>query len=135
WAPVTDINGRLSMNRDVISVVAPGANLRVGEQGSIAVSRLQADLSDLSSKPLLRVKAQTRADAQLYQEALTKTALADVVPPFVQGLSGQGDGLLGLVLQIPLDDVERTIFRAGLDFNGASLRYSTWPPLEGVSGT
>lgn len=135
WAPVTDINGRLSMNRDVISVVAPGANLRVGEQGSIAVSRLQADLSDLYSKPLLRVKAQTRADAQLYQEALTKTALADVVPPFVQDLSGQGDWLLGLDLQIPLDDVEQTIFKAGLDFNGGSLRYATLPPLEGVTGT
>lgn len=134
WPPLVDLKGKLNLNRDRLSVQSSAGGLAVTEQTRIAVSRIDASMTDLFGSPKLSLRARTAAPAQGYLAALTKTALADTVPSAVTEIKGTGDWTMELDLTMALDNIENLDFQTSLDLNGGSLLYADFPALDKVGG-
>lgn len=134
WPALVGLNGKLSLNRDILSASIQSGGLAVSGDSRIEVTRLEASLENLFSNPALKATARTRSPAQNYLKALTDTALADLLPGMVSSLRGTGDWTLDLDLGMPLDEIDDVAFKAVLDLHGGSLQYADLPVLETVTG-
>lgn len=134
WPALAGLDGKFSLNRDVLSAQAHAGGFVVTDQIRVAASRINATISHLYSSPKLEVQARTQSAAQNYHKALTATALAQVVPAMVNQLKGQGQWNLDIDLAMPLEDVEQVDFKATLDLNGGSLAYAELPAFQKVTG-
>lgn len=134
WPALVGLNGKLSLNRDVLTASIQSGALAVTPDTQVDVIRLEATMENLFSNPVLNVQTRTRSEAQGYQKALTDTALASIVPGMVRDLKGTGDWTLNLDLGVPLADVDDITFKAALDLHGGTLQYADLPALESVTG-
>lgn len=134
WPALVAMNGRFNLNRDNLVALMQSGGLEVSKGVNLEANRIEATLTHLFSEPALELKARTRGTADLYQKAMTQTALDGVLPPMVRQLNGRGDWSLDLELAMLLDDVENPAYKATLDLHGGSLQYAQLPPIEAVSG-
>ncbi|AWB33530.1 YhdP family phospholipid transporter [Orrella marina] len=134
WPALVGLNGKLSLNRDILTASIQSGGLAVAPDTRVDVTRLDASLENLFSNPVLKAQARTRSPAQGYQKALTDTALAASLPDMVADLKGAGDWTLNLDLTMPLDDLEAVAFKASLDLHGGTLQLADFPALESVTG-
>lgn len=134
WPALVGLDGKFSLNRDVLSAQAHAGGFSVTDEIRVTASRINATISHLYSSPQLQVHARTQSGAQNYQKALTETALAQVVPTMVSQLKAQGQWNLDIDLAMDLDDVEQPDFKATLDFNSGSLAYADLPPFQKITG-
>lgn len=135
WPLLVNGKGTLNMVSDRISVKATAGALQMPDKQQVNIKRLTADIIDLESTPVLMLDAVTEGSANSYRSALTKTALAPLVPTFVTEIAGTGQWSLPLTLQMNLEDTDAATFRAVLDFNGGSIGYADVPPVTVKSGT
>ncbi len=135
WPLLVGGKGTLSMVSDRISIKATAGVLQTPDEQQVNISRLTADIIDLETTPVLMLDAVTAGSAQSYTSALSKTALAALVPPFVTEISGTGQWLLPLTLQMNLQDTDAATFRAVLNLNGGSVGYAAVPPVTVTAGT
>ena len=135
WPLLVGGKGTLSMVSDRISIKATAGALQMPDEQKINIKRLTADIIDLESTPVLMLDAVTAGSANSYRSALTKTALAPLVPKFVNEISGTGQWSLPLTLQMNLEDTDAATFRAVLDINGGSVGYADLPPVTVTAGT
>ena len=134
WPLLVGGKGTLSMVSDRLSIKATAGALQMPDEQEIAINRLTADIIDLETTPFLMLDGVTAGSANSYRSALTKTALVDLVPPFVTEVSGTGQWSLPLTLQMNLEDTDAATFRAVLNLNGGSVGYADVPPLIVNSG-
>lgn len=134
WPLLTDMNGRLDLLNDRISVHVSTGSLTLPKGQRINLNRLSAELSGVDSNPVLTLTANTEADAQDYLALFDQTALRDLAPGFVRGFTGQGQWSMPLSLRVPIDDLDSTTFRGELGFNGGTVQYAGSPPLTDLSG-
>lgn len=135
WPLLVGGKGMLNMVSDRISIKASAGALLMPDEQQITINRLTADLIDLETVPVLMLDAITAGPATSYASALTKTALVDLVPSFVTDIAGSGQWSMPLTLQMNLDDVDATTFRAVLSLNGGSMGYADVPPVTVTAGT
>lgn len=135
WPPLVDMKGNINMLADRISVKTDAGALEMPNGDRISIPRLSADLVDIMDKPLLTVDAQTAAPAKAYLAMLKQTALKELVPTFVGDLKGSGQWSLPLTLQMDVEDVDNTTFRAALNLNGGEIGYADLPPASITDGT
>ena len=135
WPLLVGGKGTLSMVSDRISIQATAGALQLPDEQQIDIKRLTADIIDLETTPILMLDGVTAGSANSYRSALTKTALAALVPTFVTEISGTGQWSLPLTLQMNLEDTDAATFRAVLNLNGGSVGYSDVPPVTVTAGT
>ena len=135
WPLLVGGKGTLSMVSDRISIQATAGALQMPDEQKIDIKRLTADIIDLETTPVLMLDGVTAGSANSYRSALTKTALAALVPKFVNKISGTGQWSLPLTLQMNLEDTDAATFRAVLDINGGSVGYADVPPVTVTAGT
>lgn len=134
WPILVDGKGTLSVVSDRISIKATAGSLQMPDEQRVNISRLTVDIIDLETTPILMLDAVTDGSANSYRLALTKTALAALVPTFVTEISGTGQWSLPLTLQMNLEDTDAATFRAVLDLNGGSVGYADVPPVTVTAG-
>lgn len=134
WPPLVDVKGAVSMLNDRLSIKANAGALLLPSDQRIAINRLTADVVDLETVPILSLDAQTEGAANSYALAFKETALKNLVPTFIEDISGTGQWSMPLTLQMNLEDVDAATFRAELNLNGGSIAYADVPAVTVTGG-
>lgn len=135
WPPLVDLKGSVNLLADRISVKTDAGALLMPDGERVSITRLSADLVNIVDNPILTVDAQSRAPAKAYLAMLKQTALKKLIPGFVSDLTGSGQWSLPLTMQMDVEDVDNTSFRAILNLNGGDIGYADLPPATITSGT
>ncbi len=135
WPRLRDLQGRLTFDR--LGMQLREASARVGEGAqTIALKDALVDIADMAHDPVLRVQAQSLADAPLVLDLIRKSPLDELLSGALQPAQASGPLLTRFALQLPLLDLPSTRVQGSVQFDGNDLRMVPGTPwLNKLRGT
>ena len=135
WPRLRALQGRLTFDR--LGMQLREASARVGEGAqTIALKAASVDIADMAHDPVLRVQAQSLADAPLVLDLIRKSPLDALLSGALQPAQASGPLLTHFALQLPLLDLPKTRVQGSVQFDGNDLRMVPGTPwLNKLRGT
>jgi len=135
WPRLRALQGRLTFDR--LGMQLREASARVGEGSqAIELKAASVDIADMAHQPVLRVKAQSLADAPLVLGLVRQSPLDKLLSGALQPAQANGALLTRFALQLPLLDLPNTRVQGSVQFNGNALRMLPGTPwLNNLNGT
>ena len=135
WPRLRALQGQLTFDR--LGMQLREASARVGEGAqAIELKAASVDIADMVHQPLLRVQAQSLADAPLLLDWVRQSPLDALLSGALQPTQVSGPLLTRFALQLPLLDLQSTRVQGSVQFNGNDLRMLPGTPwLNKLRGT
>lgn len=135
WPRLRALQGRLTFDR--LGMQLREASARVGEGAqTIELKAASVDIADMAHQPVLRVQAQSLADAPLVLGLVRQSPLNELLSGALQPAQASGPVLTRFALQLPLLDLNNTRVQGSVQFNGNDLRMLPGTPwLNKLYGT
>lgn len=129
WPAIERFDGSLAFERAGMKV-----GMRSGRVFGVALGETEAELTDFD-EPLLRIRGGGEGPAADMLRFVNESPVLTKIDDFTRDASGRGNARLGLKLELPLDDLDRTRVAGTVSFQGNDLTLDrTLPPLSGVTG-
>jgi uncharacterized protein (TIGR02099 family) len=135
WPRLRALQGRLIFDR--LGMQLREASARVGEGAqAIELKATSVDIADMVHQPLLRVQAQSLADAPRVLGLVRQSPLDALLSGVLQPAQASGPVLTRFEVQLPLLDLPSTRVQGSVQFNGNDLRMVPGTPwLNNLQGT
>ena len=135
WPRLRALQGRLTFDR--LGMQLREASARVGEGAqAIALTAATVGIADMAHQPVLRVQAQSLADAPLVLGVVRQSPLNALLSGALQPAQASGPLLTRFALQLPLLDLASTRVQGSVQFDGNDLRMLPGTPwLNQLRGT
>ncbi len=135
WPRLRRLQGRLTFDR--LGMQLRDASARVGEGAqAIELKAASVEIADMAHQPVLRVQAQSLADAPLVLGLVRQSPLNKLLSGVLQPAQASGPLLTRFALQLPLLDLTSTRVQGSVQFNGNDLRMLPGTPwLNKLNGT
>ena len=135
WPRLRALQGRLIFDR--LGMQLREASARVGEGAqAIELKAASVDIADMVHQPLLRVQAQSLADAPRVLALVQQSPLNALLSGVLQPAQASGAVLTRFEVQLPLLDLQSTRVQGSVQFNGNDLRMVPGTPwLNNLHGT
>jgi uncharacterized protein (TIGR02099 family) len=135
WPRLRALQGRLTFDR--LGMQLREASARVGQGAqAIELKAASVDIADMAHQPVLRVQAQSLADAPLVLGLVRQSPLNELLSGALQPAQASGPVLTRFALQLPLLDLNNTRVQGSVQFNGNDLRMLPGTPwLNKLKGT
>ncbi|MEY3613257.1 MAG: hypothetical protein RJB14_2979 [Pseudomonadota bacterium] len=135
WPRLRALEGRLTFDR--LGMRLREASARVGEGAqAIDLKGASVDIADMAHQPVLRVQAQSLAEAPMVLGLVRKSPLDKLLSGALQTTQASGPLLTRFALQLPLLDLNSTRVQGSVQFNGNDLRMLPGTPwLNKLHGT
>jgi uncharacterized protein (TIGR02099 family) len=135
WPRLRALQGRLTFDR--LGMQLRDATARVGEgTQTIDLKAASVDIADMAHQPVLRVQAQSLADAPLVLGLVRQSPLNELLSGALQPAQASGPLLTRFALQLPLQELTNTRVQGSVQFNGNDLRMLPGTPwLNKLYGT
>ncbi len=135
WPRLRALQGQLTFDR--LGMQLNGASAEVGQGAqAIALKAATVGIADMTHQPVLRVQAQSLADAPLLLDWVRQSPLNALLSGALQPAQGSGPLLTRFALQLPLLDLTSTRVQGSVQFDGNNLRMLPGTPwLNKLRGT
>lgn len=135
WPRLRALKGRLTFDR--LGMQLRDASARVGEgTQTLELKAASVDIADMAHQPVLRVQAQSLADAPLVLGVVRQSPLNALLSGALQPAQASGPLLTRFALQLPLLDLPSTRVQGSVQFDGNDLRMLPGTPwLNKLHGT
>lgn len=135
WPAVVDMQGRASMRRTRLEVIAKTARLQTVKDKWVALTQVKALIPDLAHDPVLTVEGETRGDSDAYLALMTHSPLGSLLDHVFDETQAEGSWQVPLSLTIPLTHGADTTVRGELQFDGGTVQIMPgMPDVGGVTG-
>ncbi len=135
WPRLRGLQGQLTFDR--LGMQLHEARALMGE--GVQAVELKADavvIDDMTQEPVLRVQAQSQADAPLLLGLVRQSPLNEMLASALQPAQASGPVLTRFALQLPLQDLSKSRVQGSVQFNGNDLRMLPGTPwLRKLNGT
>jgi uncharacterized protein (TIGR02099 family) len=135
WPRLRALQGQLTFDR--LGMQLREASARVGEGAqAIELKAATVSIADMAHQPVLRVQAQSLADAPLVLGLVRQSPLDALLSGALQSAQASGPLLTRFDLQLPLLDLSSTQVQGSVQFDGNALRMMPGTPwLSQLRGT
>ena len=135
WPRLRALQGQLTFDR--LGMQLREASAQVGEGAhAIELKAASVDIADMTHQPVLRVQAQSLADAPLLLGVVQQSPLNALLSGALQPAQATGTLLTRFALQLPLLDQSSTRVQGSVQFDGNDLRMLPGTPwLNKLHGT
>ena len=135
WPRLRGLQGRLTFDR--LGMQLREASARVGvEAQAIELKAASVNIADMAHQPVLRVQAQSLADAPLVLGVVRQSPLNALLSGALQSAQASGPLTTRFALQLPLLDLSGARVQGSVQFNGNDLRMAPGTPwLNKLVGT
>lgn len=135
WPRLRALQGQLIFDR--LGMQLREASARVGEGAqAIELKAASVDIADMAHEPVLRVQAQSLADAPLVLGVVRQSPLNAMLSGALQPAQASGPLLTRFALQLPLLDLTNTRVQGSVQFDGNDLRMLPGTPwLNKLNGS
>jgi uncharacterized protein (TIGR02099 family) len=135
WPRLRALQGQLTFDR--LGMQLREASAQVGEGAkAIALKAATVGIADMTHQPVLRVQAQSLADAPLLLDWVRQSPLDALLSGALQPAQASGPLLTRFALQLPLLDLSSTRVQGSVQFDGNDLRMLPGTPwLNKLRGT
>ncbi len=135
WPRLRALQGQLTFDRLGMQLREASAQVGEGAQ-AIELKSASADIADMAHQPVLRVQAQSLADAPLVLDWVRHSPLDALLSGALQPAQASGPLLTRFALQLPLLDLPNTRVQGSVLFDGNDLRMLPGTPwLNKLRGT
>ncbi|WP_291939770.1 YhdP family protein [Limnohabitans sp.] len=121
WPRLRALQGRLTFDRLGMQLREASAQVGEGAQ-AIALKAATVGIADMAHQPVLRVQAQSLADAPLVLGVVRQSPLNALLSGALQPAQASGPLLTRFALQLPLLDLASTRVQGSVQFDGNDLR-------------
>jgi uncharacterized protein (TIGR02099 family) len=133
WPALTQINGELVFDRQSLAV--RGASARVAGAPSLALSKVEALIADLTQKQQVAISADARGDAADVIGLVNTTPLLEISSKALLQAKINGQADLKLRLALPIGELEKSRVQGTVTLPGNELQFSPEsPPLQQAKG-
>jgi uncharacterized protein (TIGR02099 family) len=135
WPRLRSLQGQLTFDRLGMQLREASAQVGQGAQ-AIALKAGAVDIPDMATHPVLRVQAQSLADAPLMLGLVRQSPLDALLSGVLQPAQASGPLRTRFALQLPLLDLDSTRVQGSVQFNGNNLQMMPGTPwLNNLQGT
>jgi uncharacterized protein (TIGR02099 family) len=135
WPRLRALQGQLTFDRLGMQLREASAQVGEGAQ-AIALKAATVGIADMTHQPVLRVQAQSLADAPLLLDWVRQSPLDALLSGALQPAQASGPLLTRFALQLPLLDLASTRVQGSVQFDGNDLRMLPGTPwLNQLQGT
>ncbi len=135
WPRLRALQGQLIFDRLGMQLREASAQVGEGAQ-TIALKAATVGIADMTQQPVLRVQAQSLADAPLVLDLVRQSPLDTLLSGALQPAQASGPLLTRFALQLPLLDLPSTRVQGSVQFDGNDLRMLPGTPwLNKLRGT
>jgi uncharacterized protein (TIGR02099 family) len=135
WPRLRALQGQLTFDRLGMQLREASAQVGEGAQ-AIALKAATVGIADMAHQPVLRVQAQSLADAPLVLGVVRQSPLNALLSGALQPAQASGPLLTRFALQLPLLDLANTRVQGSVQFDGNDLRMLPGTPwLNQLKGT
>jgi uncharacterized protein (TIGR02099 family) len=135
WPRLRALQGQLTFDRLGMQLREASAQVGEGAQ-AIALKAATVGIADMAHQPVLRVQAQSLADAPLVLGVVRQSPLNALLSGALQPAQASGPLLTRFALQLPLLDLASTRVQGSVQFDGNDLRMLPGTPwLNQLKGT
>ena len=135
WPRLRALQGQLTFDRLGMQLREASAQVGEGAQ-TIALKAASVGIADIAHHPVLRVQAQSLADAPLVLDLVRQSPLDALLSGALQPAQASGPLLTRFALQLPLLDLPSTRVQGTVQFDGNDLRMLPGTPwLNKLRGT
>jgi uncharacterized protein (TIGR02099 family) len=121
WPRLRALQGRLTFDRLGMQLREASAQVGEGAQ-AIALKAATVGIADMAHQPVLRVQAQSLADAPLVLDVVRQSPLNAMLSGALQPAQASGPLLTRFALQLPLLDLASTSVQGSVQFDGNDVR-------------
>ncbi|NYT57439.1 TIGR02099 family protein [Alcaligenaceae bacterium] len=129
WPRLVDMQGRVSLHRADLSLIAEQALMWPTPQQSIQLHDVQARIPDLEENPVLSIIGDTAAPASTYLALMAHSPLGEMLDEQFNESSATGDWEVPLALNIPLMHSRDTTVKGAIHFTDSDVRLTPEMPL------
>jgi uncharacterized protein (TIGR02099 family) len=135
WPRLRSLQGQLTFDRLGMQLHEASAEVGEGAQ-AIALKAATVGIADMTHQPVLRVQAQSLADAPLVLDLVRQSPLDALLSSALQPAQASGPLFTRFALQLPLLDLPSTRVQGSVQFDGNDLRMLPGTPwLNKLRGT
>ncbi len=135
WPRLRALQGQLTFDRLDMQLREASAQVGEGAQ-AIALKAATVGIADMAHQPVLRVQAQSLADAPQVLDLVRQSPLDALLSGALQPAQASGPLLTRFALQLPLLDLPKTRVQGSVQFDGNDLRMLPGTPwLNKLHGT
>jgi uncharacterized protein (TIGR02099 family) len=135
WPRLRSLQGQLTFDRLGMQLHEASAEVGEGTQ-TIALKAATVGIADMTHQPVLRVQAQSLADAPLVLDLVRQSPLDALLSGALQPAQASGPLFTRFALQLPLLDLPSTRVQGSVQFDGNDLRMLPGTPwLNKLRGT
>jgi uncharacterized protein (TIGR02099 family) len=131
WPRITGIEGDFLFRGARLEMNAREANI-----GKVRLSRVRAQIPDLlHHEEQLNISGEAEGATADFLSFIAESPVNGMINGFTEGMQAQGQGRLGLKLQLPLQSLQKSRVSGSYQFiNNQLLPEPGFPPLEQVNG-
>jgi uncharacterized protein (TIGR02099 family) len=127
WMRLSKLSGRYSQNNTRLRL--SGVRARWDGQEALVLSDAEAEVSDLATRPQLRVQGQAKGPLEAWMAGVRSTALQGLLGEALDGVQARGDGALQLDLALALHGDYKSKVSGHFDFSKARVEWSPDLPV------
>jgi uncharacterized protein (TIGR02099 family) len=133
WPALTQINGELVFERQ--SMAVRGASARVANAPSLALSKVEATIADLTQKQQVAISADARGNAADVMALVNTSPLLEISSKALAKASINGGTDLKLRLLLPINELDKSRVQGTVTLPGNDLQFSPdSPALQQAKG-
>ncbi len=126
WPALTQINGELLFDRQ--SMAVRGATARIAGAPSLALSKVEASIADLTQKQQVVISAEARGNAAEVVALVNTTPLLEISSKALAQTSINGQTDLKLRLLLPIGELENTRVQGTVTLPGNDVQFTPQSP-------
>lgn len=127
WPALTQINGELVFERQ--SMAVRGASARMVGAPSLALSKVEASIADITQKQLVNISAEARGNASDVLSLINTSPLLEISNKALAQARINGQSDLKLRLILPVGELEKSRAQGTVTLAGNDLQISPSSPL------
>ena len=135
WPRLEQVEGAIRMRNDNLEVDASQARMRIPEQDDIVMQDIATRIESMENHALLTLEGRSQAPAASYLGLLRHSPLDRLLDGVLSESRAQGDWIVPLHLQIPLNDVDQASVQGRIQMERGTFQYMPEaPPVTALKG-